>query len=148
MANPFGVGNTPGLFLPYLANPHFILVFRNPLSTALSAVEHTRKLRHPLDFSQALRLGHFYNGEMLRFLENHPEIPTQLVSYEEVVLGPLKEATKTAGFLERGLSDETARAVTEFVIPRDRLPMEKRKRRSFLQGKLPKLIRKWSQETH
>ena len=135
------------LFLPYLENPRFILVFRNPLSTALSAVEHTRKLRQPLNLSRALSLGHFYDGEMLRFLESHPDIPTQLVSYQEVVLDPLKEVTKMAGFLGCSLSDETARAVTEFVIPRDRLPTEKRKRRSFLQGKLPKLIRQWSRES-
>ena len=134
------------LFLPYLTHPHFILVFRNPLSTALSSVEHTRKLRHPLDLREALRLAHFYHAEMLRFLEKHADIPVQSISYEDVVLDPVKEAGKLAGFLGLGLSDETARAVTEFVIPRDRLPMEKRKRRSFWLGKLPQLIRKWSQE--
>lgn len=134
------------LFLPYLTNPHFVLVFRNPLGTALSSVEHTRKLRHPLDLLRALRLAHFYHAEMLRFLEKHPDIPAQVVSYEDVVLDPLKEAAKMARFLGLRLSDETARTVTEFVIPRDRLPMEKRKRRSFWLGKVPELIRKWSQE--
>lgn len=132
------------LFLPYLVNPHFVLVFRNHLSTALSSVEHTRRHRRPLDLSQALRIAHFYQGEMLRFLKNHPDIPTQCVSYEDVLLDPLKEAAKMASFLELELSDETARAVTEFVIPRDRLPLEKKKRRSFFMGTLPRLIRKWS----
>ena len=134
------------LFLPYLANPHFVLVFRNPLSTALSSVEHTRRLRHPLDLYRALRLAYFSHGEMLRFLEKHPDIPAQLVSYEDIVLDPTKEAAKLARFLGLRLSEETARVITEFVIPRDRLPMEKRKRRSFFLGKLPELIRKWSQE--
>jgi hypothetical protein len=32
------------------------------------------------------------------------------------------------------------------VIPRERLPLEKKKMRSFLRGKLPRLIRKWSQD--
>ncbi len=132
------------LFLPYLVNPHFVLVFRNQLSTALSSVEHTRKFRRPLNLSQALRIAHFYQGEMLRFLKNHPDIPTQCVSYEDVVLDPLKEAAKLASFLGLELSDETARAATEFVIPRERLPLEKKKRRSFLMGTLPRLIRKWS----
>jgi hypothetical protein len=109
-------------------------------------VEHTRKLREPLDFSRALRLDHFYDGEMVRFLEMHPEIQTQLVSYQDVVLDQVKEANKLAGFLGLGMSAHTSRAVTEFVIPRDRLPAEKRKRRSFLQAKLPKLIRKWSRQ--
>lgn len=134
------------LFLPHLANPYFVLVFRNQLSTALSCVEHTRKLRQPLNFAQALRLVHFYEGEMLRFLEAHPNIPSLLVSYEDVVLDPVKEAAKMAGFLGFGLSDDTAHAITQFVIPRDQLPREKKKRRSFWLGKLPELIRKWSQE--
>ena len=61
------------LFLPYLVNPHFVLVFRNPLSTALSSMEHTRKLKRPLNLNlpQALRLVHFYQAEMLGFVEKH-----------------------------------------------------------------------------
>jgi hypothetical protein len=131
------------LFLPYLENPHFVLVFRNPLSTALSSVEHTQRLRHPLNLKQALRLAHFYDNEMLRFLENHANLPTQLISYEEVIADPGKEAAKIARFLDIEMSDKTAAAITEFVIPRDRLPLEKKKRRSFLKGKLPKLLRQW-----
>ncbi|MGH7872561.1 MAG: sulfotransferase [Candidatus Binatia bacterium] len=129
------------LFLPYLENSHFVLVFRNPLSTALSSVAHTRKFRHPLNLSQALRLVHFYHGEMLRVLKNHPDIPTQLVSYEDVIVDPRKEAARIARFLGIEISDEIVGAITEFVIPRDRLPLEKKKRRSFLLGKLPELIR-------
>jgi hypothetical protein len=132
------------LFLPYLVNPHFVLVFRNHLSTALSSAEHTRRHWHPLDLSQALRIVHFYQGEMLRFLENHPDIPTQCVSYEDIVIDPLKEATKMARFLGLECSDETRRAAAGFVIPPGRLPLEKKKRRSFLMGTLPRLIRKWS----
>jgi hypothetical protein len=132
------------LFLPYLVNPHFVLVFRNPLSTALSSMEHTRRLNRPLNLNlpQALRLVHYYQAEMLGFIEKHPDVPAHLVSYEDVVLDPQKEAAKMARFLGLGLSDETVGAVTEFVIPRDRLPMEKKKRRSFFFGKLPRLIRK------
>ncbi len=129
------------LFLPYLENPHFVLVFRNALSTALSSVEHTQKLRHPLNLQQALRLAHFYDNEILRFLENHANLPTHLISYEDVIADPGKEAAKIARFLEIEMSDVTAAAITEFVIPRDRLPLEKKKRRSFLQGKLRTLLR-------
>jgi hypothetical protein len=37
---------TYDLFLPYLVNPHLVLVFRNSLATALSSVEHTRKYEY------------------------------------------------------------------------------------------------------
>lgn len=132
------------LFLPYLVNPRFVLVFRNPLATALSSVEHTRKYRDPVDLSQALRLAHLYQAEMLRFLENHPEVAKLLVAYEDVLADPAKEAAKMAGFLGLALSEEKARAVAEFVLPREQLQVEKRKRRSFWRGKLPRLMHRWS----
>ncbi|MGH7931255.1 MAG: sulfotransferase, partial [Candidatus Binatia bacterium] len=137
---------TYDLFLPYLVNPHFILVFRNPLGTALSSVEHTRKYRHPVDFSEALKIAHFYHAEMLRFLENHRETSKLLVSYEDILADPSKEAAKMAGFLGLVLSDEKARAIAEFVLPRERLQAEKEKRRSVWRGKLPRLIHKWSRK--
>jgi hypothetical protein len=130
------------LFLPYLVNPRFILVFRNLIGTALSSVEHTRKYRNPVDFSRAMKLGHYYHGEMLSFLENHPEIPKLLVCYEAVVADPLKEAEKMADFLGVEVSTEQWRRLTDFVIPRERLGAEKDKRRSFWRGKLPRLMHK------
>lgn len=136
------------LFLPYLVNPHFVLVFRNPLATALSSVEHTRRYRDPVDLSQALRLAHLYQAEMLRFLENHPEVSKLLVAYEDVLADPAKEAAKMAGFLGLALSEEKARAVAEFVLPREQLQVEKRKRRSFWRGKLPRLIHQWSDKAN
>ena len=136
---------TYDLFLPHLVNPHFVLVFRNFVGTALSSVEHTRRRPTPLSFPEALRLVHFYHGEMIRFLEDHPQIPTHFIAYEDVLLDPLKEAANLAGFLGVAIADDIAREIAELVIPRDRLPEEKRKMRSFLHRKLPRLMRKWSQ---
>ena len=128
------------LFLPYLINPHFVLVFRNPLGTALSSVEHTRKFRNPLDFRQALKLVHFYNCEMMRFLDNHPDVPTLLVSYEDVVADPQHESARMASFLGLASAETKSEAIAQFVIPRGNIQNEKRKMRSFWQGKLPRLI--------
>ena len=130
------------LFLPYLVNPHFVLVFRNLLGTALSSVEHTRNYERPVGFTEALEIAQFYQGEMLKFLETYPKIPKLCVGYEDVLADPAKEALKMTRFLGMPLSDQTARPVADFVIPRDRLPVEKKKRRSFWRGKLPSLIRK------
>ena len=57
----------------------------------------------------------------------------------------MREANKLGAFLGTNVSQEMARQMAELVIPRERLPVEKRKMRSFLHGKLPRLIRKWSQ---
>jgi hypothetical protein len=135
---------TYDLFLPYLVNPHFVLVFRNFLGTALSSVEHTRRRPSPLSFAQALRLVHFYHGEMLQFVENHPKIPDHFIAYEDVILDPLNEANKLARFLGVTMTEDIGRQVCELIIPRDRLPQEKRRMRSFLRGRLPRLIRRWS----
>jgi hypothetical protein len=134
---------TYGLYLPHLANPRFVLVFRNPIGTALSAVEHTRNYRNPVNLFQAIKLGHFYQGEMLAFLENHREIPSLLVPYESVVEDPVKEGGKMAEFLGVPLSEETSQRLAEFVIPRERLRAEIDKRRSFWQGKFPRLMRRF-----
>jgi len=133
------------LFLPYLVDPRFVLVFRNPLGIALSSVDHTRKYRHPVDFSQALRIAHLYHAEMVRFVENYPQISKLMIAYEDVLADPTKEAAKMAGFLGVVLSDEKARVVKEMVLSSETLRVEKRKMRSFWRGKLPRLMRKWSQ---
>ena len=136
---------TYDLFLPHLPDPYFVLVFRNALGTALSAVEHTRRRPKPLNLSEALRLVHFYQGEMLHFLRSHPDLPAHFISYEDVLLDPVREANKLGAFLGINVSHEMAHQMADLVIPRERLPAEKRKMRSFLHGKLPRLIRKWSQ---
>jgi hypothetical protein len=135
---------THDLFLPHLVNPYFVLVFRNFLGTALSSVEHTRRRPKPLSFAEALRLVHLYHGEMLRFVETHPQIPAHFIAYEDVILDPLSEANKLAGFLGVSMTEDIGRQVCELVIPRDRLPAEKRRMRSFLHGKLPRMLRRWS----
>src|SRR4051794_19283438 len=72
------------LYMPYLADPHFVLVFRNPLGTAQSTVEHTRRFKDKVDFPRALTLVHYYTGELLNFLEAHPEAPKVFVSFEDL----------------------------------------------------------------
>jgi hypothetical protein len=128
------------LFLPHLVNPQFVLVFRNALATALSSVEHTRKFQNPLDFTQALKLVHFYHGEMMRFLDDHANVPTLLVSYEDVVADPQQEAARLASFLGLAPAETKTDDIAQFVIPRDKIRTEKRKMRSFWRGKLPRLI--------
>lgn len=132
------------LFLPYLVNPHFVFVCRNVFGTASSAVEHTRRRPKPLSFSEALRLVHFYQGEMLACYSSHPDIPAHFLAYEDVVDDPVRETEKLAQFLDVKFTQDIGRQVAKLVIPRERLPDEKRKMRSFLRGKLPRLIRKWS----
>ena len=81
---------------------------------------------------------------MLQLHAHHPYCLWPFIAYEDVILDPLREADKLAGFLGVTMTEDLGRQVCELVIPRDRLPEEKRRMRSFLHGKLPRLIRRWS----
>ena len=130
---------TMELFMPYLTNPCFVTVFRNPLATAKSSVAHHRG---GIELFQALKLVNFYTEEMLAFLERHPRLPSVFVSFEDIVADPEKEAERLADFLDLELSEEKRANVYQLVIPRDRIEAAKEHgRRSFMQ-RLPRIIRR------
>lgn len=130
------------LYLPYLVNPHFILVFRNPLGTAHSTVEHTRRFKDKVDLWRALKLVHFYHGEMMGFIDRHPELPKVFLSFEELVHDPVKEAARLAEFLGIELTDKKADEVERLVIPREKIAAEKVRAGTLLGGKIPRLVKK------
>ncbi len=130
------------LYLPYLVNPHFVLVFRNPLGTAHSTVEHTRKFKDQVDLWRALKLVDYYYGEILRFVDRHPELPKEFVSFEDLVQHPLREAGRLARFLEVDFTEKKQRQVEKLVIPREQIGVEKSRANTLLGGKIPRLIKK------
>ncbi len=135
---------TMELFLPYLTNPHFVIVSRNPLGTAKSSVAYlTTYRKRKLEFLQALKLAHFYTGEILAFLERHPNLPNIFVSFEDVVAEPKKEAERLAAFLGLNLSDETIENIYELVIPRERIEAARKKAAGGFMRNLSELIRQW-----
>jgi len=133
---------TIDLFLPHLANPHFIMVFRNPLAIAYSSVEHTKNRQRSVDFLNALKLANFYQREMVDFLERYPGLATMFVAFDDVVSQPMKEAARLAEFLGIELDEKKIRAVERMVIPREEIETSKKKASSLLTGKIPKFIRK------
>ena len=132
---------TAELFLPYLNNPHFIVVFRNPVGTANSSVQHTEKYQDRVHFLQALKLTNFYYGEILKFLEMHPNLPRSFIAFEELVDDPLREARKLAEFLGLEMSEETTKDIHQLVIPREKVEMERKKATDLFTGKIPRLIK-------
>jgi hypothetical protein len=116
------------LFLPYLVNPHFVVVFRNPLDTAKSLVKR-RKIKgyKKINFLHALKLTNFYTKEMIDFLDRHPKLPRVLVAYEGMLKNPVKEAEKLAVFLNIKLTDDKKERVAKFVTPGEELESEKKK---------------------
>jgi hypothetical protein len=133
---------TIDLFLPYVANPHFVMVFRNPLAIAYSSVEHTKNRVKSVDLLSGLNLANFYQKEMVDFLERHPELPTIFVAFDDVVSQPMKEAARLAEFLGIELDEKKIRAVERMVIPREKIETSRKKASNLLTGKIPKFIKK------
>lgn len=133
---------TVDLFLEHLNDPHFVVVYRNPLATARSSVRHTQRYENPVDFHRALNLVNFYHGELIRFYERHAELPKAFVAYEQLIHEPKKEAAKIADFLGISPTESDLEEIASFVLPGDRLEQEKARSRSFLGGTLPRFLRK------
>jgi hypothetical protein len=133
---------TIDLFLPYLTNPHFIMVFRNPLAIAYSSVEHTKNRQRSVDFLNALKLANFYQREMVDFLERYPGLATMFVAFDDVVNDPMREAARMAEFLGIELDEKKTREVQRMVIPREQIEVSKKKVSNLLTEKIPQLIRK------
>lgn len=112
------------LFLPYLPNPYFVVVFRNPIKTAESTVIMTMK---KIDFYRALRSINFYNQEILRFLEKHPDLPRIFITFEDIINNPIKEAKRLSNFLDLELGEKQIVEINKLVIPREKIERERRK---------------------
>lgn len=130
---------TMELYLPYLINPHFVTVLRDPLATAKSSVKHTRGR---IDLQQAIRLVDFYGKEIRAFFERHPELPNISLSFEDLVADPKKEAARLAEFLGLELTEDKLANVYKFVIPREEIEAAKEKAIGAFTRRLPRFIRK------
>jgi hypothetical protein len=133
---------TIDLFLPYVTNPHFVMVFRNPLAIAYSSVEHTKNREKSVDLITGLKLANFYQKEMVDFLDRHPELPTILVTFDDIVTQPMKEAARLAEFLDITLDEKKIKAVEHMVIPRDQIAESRKQTTDLWTGRFPKFIKK------
>ncbi|HEY2989807.1 MAG TPA: sulfotransferase [Candidatus Binatia bacterium] len=130
------------LYLPYLVNPHFVFVFRNPLGTARSSVEHTSRYKDKVDVLRTLKLVNFYHDEMMRFVDRHPDLPALFLSFEDVLSEPGREAARIAEFLGVELTEEKLDKILKLVIPREAIGDARKKAAGLFTGKLPRLLKK------
>jgi len=114
------------LFLPYLINPHFIIVFRNLLDIAKSSVDYTKN-KENLNIMEALQICKFYYGCIFNFLESHPNLPRIFVSFEDIINNPEKETNLIANFLNIKTCPSKMKKIKYIVIPRNKINLEKRK---------------------
>jgi hypothetical protein len=119
---------TIGLFLPYLKNPHFIVVLRNPLDIARSSVEYTRyKAYEELSLFDGLQLSNFYYDHIYRLLEERPELPSIFVSFTDIIRDPQKTVRIISDFLDIEVTPRQLKEATQFVAPSERIRAERKK---------------------
>jgi len=82
-------------YMQFLKNPYFIIVFRNPLSIALSL--NNRKSR-PIE--SGLKLSSVYNQRIVNFLKKYPNTKKILINYEDLILDPVSELRKIIEFIQ------------------------------------------------
>jgi len=135
------------LFLPYLTNPHLVVVGRNPIGNALSLVEFLKHKYPSLTFIELLRVVKNLDKEIFCCAERHKEIPTIFVTFEDIITNPIKEADRICRFLDLTLNRDKVKRINEFLIPREKIWIQKQIGfiRSFPRKSL-KLMRKCYRE--
>lgn len=120
------------LFLPHLRNPHIVAVFRNPMHTAASSVDHRKG---SIGFAEALSLVNFWNGEIADFLGHHPHVPRVMVAYEDIVARPVEEALRIARFLHLTPAEDQLAKVWSLVLPRECIATKKEQVRKQIRNR-------------
>jgi hypothetical protein len=132
---------TIDLFLPYLKNPHLVVIFRNSLATARSGVRHTAR-HEDINLLHALRVGNLYHDELWGLLTRYPETPKILLEYEELVRDPRHQIELLANFLGVHPTDDQMASIEGFVIPREKIEQAKGKIKTLWGGSIPRFLRR------
>jgi len=109
------------LILPYLSNPHFIVIFRDLIGTAKSTVEFTKNkeeefwVKKRINFFHALKLTNFHNQIILNFLEKYADLPRIFIPFGGIINNPIKEAKRIADFLGIRLTEKKIQEINKFV---------------------------------
>jgi hypothetical protein len=103
--------------LPHLKNPHFVVVWRNPLPHALSYQVHAKhNYGRNLDLAQALTI----IGRSLRYLieamETYKHIPNTHFVCEDMRTKPLEVASIMATHFGLQLDVHKTKAIQEFIL--------------------------------
>lgn len=117
---------TLDLFLPYLKNPHFIIVFRNPIDNANSIKERIAKeTNNEIEILYLLRLVNYYTGIILDIINKKSQIPSHIVSFENLVLHPKGESKKIAGFLGIEIDKDRELELEKLVISQKQIKLKR-----------------------
>lgn len=118
-------------YLPYLPNPYFVIVLRNPIDNALSMVKYSRENRvdfpHPISFIEALRRVCQTYERILIITQQYPEVPQIFISFERIIKNPVAEIRRISEFLGIHISNQQIEKIKKFIIPEPQKGKERKK---------------------
>ena len=111
------------LFSPFLRNPYFIVILRNPYDIAKSMVKYSRNkpIYKEIDLLEAFQSVYKYYNSINSFLSKNKELPRHFISYEDIVSNPIKETRKIAQFIEVKCTKKNICKVKKFVNSRNKM---------------------------
>lgn len=117
---------TVPLFLPFVDRPRFVLVSRDPVATARSAIDHQRGF---LTLAQSLQHVGSNIACIATILDENPTIPVTTLSYEELMRRP--GSTVRSFAMELGLTPTSSqlRKARRLIGSRSSLAHERKKLR-------------------
>ncbi len=118
------------LFLEDICPPYLVVVLRNPLQIAYSAVRYTKAkktLYEELNLVEALKNAIYYYDSIFSFLNSRPSLKWYPLSYESVLENPKTEIDNLINFLGLSPSWTSLKRAKDFVMSRSKLKKIKKK---------------------
>jgi len=103
-----GMNFTIDFYIPYLSNPHFVIVYRNPISNIRSMAEYKG---WDFDKNYGLLLKHY--KQLKRVIKKYPKIPKYYFEFERAKQNPIEVAQELADFI--GIKNFNKKAIKDFV---------------------------------
>lgn len=97
---------------PYLRNPHFLIIFRNPLSIAMSSANRDSRNLSPRLIEMSLN----HSKKLERFIKNKTS-PIALCSYESILQAPQIFVGNLVNFLHIDVSEKKQKEAINIIDP-------------------------------
>lgn len=136
----------PELFLPYLDEPHFIIVFRNSLKVAESMVRYTRNKDYEnLTLAEALKITNTYYENIRYFLDNNPNLSCYFIAFEELLSNPYSQVQSLIKFLDiKAGKEQFQKAVSLVSAPSE---MKKTKKKAYFNSLVRERIPRFAKQS-
>lgn len=107
------------IFMPYLRNPHFVVVYRNPLMNAKSLIVNKQFYgqKYPLLLDELNSVAEQL-FKLSRLLKKYNKVPQIFTTYELLKSQPLEEAEKIASFLNIDFTENIKTKINNFILPK------------------------------